>query len=259
MVKPGNPMLEDLDGWQDKVVFPDIEAWDWEGSAAENNQWLEESGKFVQFWIFNGLFERMIAFLDFENAAMALIDEEQEEDVHSFLDAMADFYCKIIRKVAKHFPAVDCIYFHDDWGAQRAPFFSIDTNREMIAPHLKKIVDCCHELGLYFDLHSCGKTEAMAPVMIECGIDMWCGQPLNDKYNLIKTVGDQIFIGMHEPFSGPGARPVPESDEEMYAIINEYLAPVKDTVLEKPFYVANMMPIPRVIEAYKKITSEWFK
>lgn len=259
MVKPGNPMLDDLENWQDYITFPDIEEWDWAGSAEENNEWLEESGKFVEFWIFNGLFERMIAFLDFENAAVALIDEDQEEDVHSFMKAMADFYCKIIRNVAKYFPAVDCIYFHDDWGAQKAPFFSVDTNRKMIAPYMKQIVDCCHENGLYFDLHSCGKTEAMTPVMIECGVDMWCGQPMNDKINLIKTYGDQIFIGMHEPFSGPGAQPIPESDEELYAALEEYLAPVKDTVLEKPFYVANMSPDSRVIQAYKDITAPWFK
>lgn len=256
MVKPGNPLLKNLHDWENFVSFPNIESWDWEGSAVMNNDWLENSGKFVQFWIFTGLFERMISWMDFENAALMLVDEDYEDDVHNVLDKLADLYCDIICHVRKFFPAVDSIYFHDDWGAQRAPFFSPATNREFIAPALKKIVDCCHENDMIFDLHSCGKTELMTPVMIECGVDMWCGQPMNDKVALVEKFGDKIFIGTHEPFSGPKAKPVPDSDEVLYKELEEFLAPFKAT--GKRFYVANMQPIPRVINAYKEITSHWF-
>jgi hypothetical protein len=136
------------------------------------------------------LFERLISFLDFENAAICLIDEEQKEDVHSFFQKLTDFYCTMIDYAAKYFPAIDAVYFHDDWGAQKAPFFSVDTCREMLAPYIRQIVECCHKNGKFFDFHCCGKSEKMAPIMVECGMDMWCGQPINDKISLIQTYGE---------------------------------------------------------------------
>ena len=30
MVEPGTPLLGDMNAWEEKVVWPDIESWDWE-------------------------------------------------------------------------------------------------------------------------------------------------------------------------------------------------------------------------------------
>ena len=40
MVKPGKPMLEDVNDWKEVIKFPDIDSWDWEGSAAMNKDFL---------------------------------------------------------------------------------------------------------------------------------------------------------------------------------------------------------------------------
>lgn len=37
MVRPGKPFLSDANEWYDKLLWPDIESWDLEGSAEENN------------------------------------------------------------------------------------------------------------------------------------------------------------------------------------------------------------------------------
>ena len=42
-------------------------------------------------------------------------------------------------------------HFHDDWGSQRAPFFSLDTCREMLVPYMKRVVESCHKRGILFD------------------------------------------------------------------------------------------------------------
>ena len=71
MVKPGNPKLEDICDWEKVITFPNLDDYDWEGSAAKNAPYLEKNrDKLVETWIFNGLFERLISFLDFENAAL---------------------------------------------------------------------------------------------------------------------------------------------------------------------------------------------
>ena len=72
MVKPGTPLLEDANDWKEKIVFPDIDSWDWEGSAALNKEFLE-SNRFNELMLLNGCwFERLISFMDFEEAAVTI-------------------------------------------------------------------------------------------------------------------------------------------------------------------------------------------
>ena len=87
MVRPGKPFLEDISEWREKVKLPDVDAWDWEGSRSANAELLETDDHVRVMWIFTGFFERLISLLEFENAAVVLIDEEQKEEVHGFLDA----------------------------------------------------------------------------------------------------------------------------------------------------------------------------
>lgn len=247
MVEPGKPFLEDISQWKEKVVFPDIDQWDWEKSAEENREFLN-TDKLVTIWIFNGMFERLISFLDFEAAAVALIDEDQQEDVKELFQALVDFYKKLLDKFAACYH-IDAVFFHDDWGSQRAPFFSLDTCREMLVPYMKQIVDHCHSLGLLFDFHCCGKNESLVPAMIECGMDMWGGQPINDKQKLVAAYGDQILLGAHDPFTP--AHPVPEDDEELYRQVEEFLAPYAASIREKPLFIMNLRPNDRVIQAFR--------
>jgi hypothetical protein len=60
--------------------------------------------------------------MDFAGAAMAIIDEDQEEAILSFFDVQADFYIKLVDKYMEYGnPRI--ISFHDDWGSQMAPSF----------------------------------------------------------------------------------------------------------------------------------------
>lgn len=173
MVRPGNPKVKDIEHWEDYISFPDIEKWDWDRSAKVNKLLFCKELAF-NIWIMNGLFERLISFMDFEDAAVALIDEDQQESVHRLFNQLADLYVNIIEHIKKYFNP-DIIYFHDDWGSQKSPFFSLDVCREMIVPYLKRVIDATHKNGMIFDFHSCGHIESMVPAMIEAGVDIWCG------------------------------------------------------------------------------------
>lgn len=244
MITPGTPpLLDDISEWKEKVVFPDIDSWDWEGSAAENREYLND-GRITNMWIFNGMFERLISFLEFENAAMALIDEDQQDDVKELFQALVEFYKNLIDHFIKYY-GVDIIYFHDDWGSQRSPFFSLATCREMLVPYLKQIVDHCHQNGLLFNFHCCGKNEALVPAMIECGMDIWCGQPLNDKVMLLKEYGDKIFIGVHSPYNPKIPTPAPADDAVLEQQITDFLAPYLPYVKERPIFVMDLRPDDR--------------
>jgi hypothetical protein len=157
MVQPGDPKVKDITQWEKYIAFPDLDKLDWEGSALKNKNYLDDDRP-CNMTIFTGLFERLISFIDFEGAAVALIDEDEQPAVHRLFDRLADFYIDLIKHFKKYYN-VEIITFHDDWGSQRSPFFSTDTWEEMILPYLKRIIDAAHKLGVLFELHSCGMIE----------------------------------------------------------------------------------------------------
>jgi uroporphyrinogen-III decarboxylase len=138
--------------------------------------------------------------MDFENAALAMIDEDLQDGVHRLFDALCVFYDKLIEKFKTYYHA-DILLFHDDWGSQRAPFFSLNTVREMLVPYLSRIVDSCHRRGMYFELHSCGKNEMLVPAMIEAGVDIWSPQEMNDIKMLLDKYGSQLVFGVRAPLA----------------------------------------------------------
>ena len=69
MVKPGAPLLSTMNEWKEKVVWPDIDSWDWEGQKALSREFVADPELAVMPTIYTGYFERMISMMDFEGAA----------------------------------------------------------------------------------------------------------------------------------------------------------------------------------------------
>lgn len=197
MVVPGSPKVKDLSHWEDYITFPDLDSYDWAGCAEHNRAYLEQGGM-ISCWVTNGLFERLISFVDMENALVAMIDEDEQEHVHRLFDRLCDFYADLFAHYKKYFNN-EMFFFHDDWGSQNAPFFSPDTVEEMLVPYLKRIIQSAHDLGCWVEFHSCGKNEMLVPCMIEAGADLWDGQTLNDFERLYSLYGDQIHFQPYAP------------------------------------------------------------
>ena len=145
-----------------------------------------------------------------------MVDSEQQDAVKALFDRLCDMYEEMIDLFIQYYD-MDVFFFHDDWGTQRAPFFSLDLIREMLVPYLKRLVDYCHSKGCCLELHCCGKNELIVPAMIEAGVDAWSGQPINDKDMLFREYGDQFVFGIEFP-------PLPQdaSDEECLKSAKEY-------------------------------------
>jgi|LSQX01.2.fsa_nt_gb hypothetical protein len=199
MVRPGKPTLDDANDWEKVLKFPNIDEWDWAGDAERNKAFLAED-RWNVIWMLNGAyFERLISFMEFQNAVVALIDEDQQDAIHALFTATTEMYKKIIDKVVEYYPQVDCINFHDDWGSQQNPFFSQETAMEMIVPHGKELVSYIHSKGKFADLHACGHIEKRVECFIEMGWDSWSPQPMNDTVKLYEEYGDKIIIGVQVP------------------------------------------------------------
>jgi hypothetical protein len=87
--------------------------------------------------------------MDFAPAAMALIDEEQRGAVKELFQAMTDFACKVVDKICEYWPMLAGFNIHDDWGAQKAPFFSEETAYELFVPFMRQLTDHIHSNGRY--------------------------------------------------------------------------------------------------------------
>ena len=202
MVRPGTPLLKDANDWERVLKFPDIDSWDWAGSAQRNRQMFEENKDYFQgIILLNGfLFERLISFMDFEGAALAIIDEDQKEAVKAMCTAILErVYFPYLDHIKKYYPLINRVFLHDDWGGQRAPFFSLHTVREMFVPIMRRFADRCEELGLVFELHSCGLNEMLVPGYIEGGVKTWNGMDINNKKMLYEQYGDKIILGVDPP------------------------------------------------------------
>lgn len=249
--RPGNPLLSDANEWYEKVKFPtkeDIDSWDWEGCKRNSEKNLREPYMWEPV-ICTGYFERLISFMDFEEAAVAIIDEDQQDAIKDLFDHLSDLYIMLIDKYREVFPGkIGAVCLHDDWGHQRGIFFSPNTVREMIIPYMKKVTDYCHSLGIYTECHSCGKNDPLIPCYIEAGFDMLECQPLLDFDTLVPKYGDKLKMHVSPDVPEAGA-----PEEEYRAAARSFIDKVssygKPVIMEG--YYSNPMTAEFFEEIYK--------
>ncbi|MDR1821385.1 MAG: methyltransferase [Oscillospiraceae bacterium] len=217
MVRPGKPFLEDISEWKEKVVFPDIDKWDWEGAAKANNGTYLQPDNFNVVWFQTGFYERLISLLDFEGAVLAVFDEDSQADVHEFFDKLTDLYIRIFDKYLTYFDHIHAVYFHDDWGSQKETFFSPSVAEEMIVPYMKRITEFLHSKGIFAELHSCGQLYKQVPNMIKAGWDAWGPQTMNDSYKIYDDYGDKIIIAVTPQGLPENFAKLPEEEQRKYA------------------------------------------
>lgn len=216
MVKPGAPLITDASEFRNKIVWPDVDSWDWEGNSAANREFLaSSSNKMISMLFFNGFFERLISLMDFEGAIIALVDKEQKEYVKEFLERLTNTYIKIFDKLFEYYPEIGAFCVHDDWGSEQTSFFSPAVAEEMLVPFMKKLVDHVHAHGKIADLHSCGNIINQVPNFIAAGWDSWSPQEMNDTAKIYDLYGDKILISVMPDGFDPET--TSEEDQRVYA------------------------------------------
>lgn len=219
MVRPGQPLMEDVNDWKEFIKLPNVTEWDWEG-AAKANEALVNGERAMAWTMLNGfMFERLISFMEFEGAAMAIIDEDQVDAVKELLDKITtEVYIPYLECIAKYFPTVKMIWVHDDWGTQRSPFFSLAACMDVLVPNMQKFVAKAHELGFFVQFHSCGANEMLVDAYKATGVDMWQGMGnINDFNKVYKTSGLCVAVTLPETANNPEL-----TDEEAEAIAKAF-------------------------------------
>ena len=199
IVRPGTPLLEDIADWREVIKIPDIDQWDWAADAEKDKidtRFTLQTSLVNGFW-----FERLISFMDFMPAAIALIDEDATDEIKALFQATTDLGCRVIDKICEYWPALDEINIHDDWGAQKAPFFSMEVAYELFVPYMKQLTDHIHSKGRVATLHSCGHNEERVQCYIDGGFDQWQPQTMNNIHKLYEEYGDKmVFIVWPDEF-----------------------------------------------------------
>ena len=217
IVRPGKPFMADVNEWKEKIIFPDIDKWDWEGEAEANK--IDTRRSFQAGFVNGFWFERLISFMDFLPAAMALIDEDQTDAIKALFEATTNFAMKVVDKFCEYWPALDGFSIHDDWGSQKAPFFSQETAYELFVPYMRALTDHIHSKGRYATLHSCGHNFMRVQCFIDGGFDAWEPQAMNDTHGLYEQFGDKIVIAVMPDRFDPNTT----SDDDMRAAARNFV------------------------------------
>lgn len=195
-------VLEEIEDWRDVLTFPDFSREDWEANAKADGVDQFDPDKANYYMIDQGLFERLHSLMGFENAMCAMIAEPEE--VGELFDRLTDMKLEMLEILAKYYH-LDVVNYMDDWGTQNSLFFSPETWRELIRPRMARIVDKCHELGMKFELHSCGKIERLIPEIAELGVDCLQCMGINDIAAAKKVTGSSMAYMVsptYQKFSG---------------------------------------------------------
>lgn len=225
-VEPGFIVLDDIANWRN-LEWPDVEAWPWKEYADKYNKAYKDDDRIKNGVILSGYFERLIAMMSFEEAAVALI--EDPEEVSAFFEKLTDLNIKIADHYIDDF-GCESILIHDDWSAQRSPFFSLETCMEVIEPHLKRLVDHVHEKGVLFTLHSCGNGEKLIPAMKAAGVDGWQAQiaaiDMDSTYEAI----DGAFIFEAHSMDIPDDLVGKDLEDYLYKVLKKYNIPHRSCI-----------------------------
>ena len=192
--KPGCFLLNEdmICEWKDVIKFPDPAAYHWEQDAKEQLEGVNREQMLVDYGDGNGPFERLAAFMGFENALIAMAEEP--EAVEEVLTAITDFKLACLEYVAKYYRP-DTYTLYDDVATQSCTFMSPETYRKLIKPQHTRIVKKVKELGMIPILHCCGHAEALVQDFMEEGFAAWASvQPCNDIAGILKSYGDRFCI-----------------------------------------------------------------
>jgi len=247
IVHPGAPLLKNANDWPEVIKFPNLDEIDWQSEAnnAKMDPRFSNQMSFVNgFW-----FERLISFMDFAQAAVALVDEDQQDAIKALFAASTDFACKLVDKFCEYFPALDGFNIHDDWGAQKNPFFSNEIAYDLFVPFMRQLTDHIHSKGRYATLHSCGNVEKRVQCFIDGGIDQWDPQPMNDTQALYEGFGDKIVISVVPDYFDPEKTSEEEQRARARAHVDKFYKPGKPSALGH--YAGATMTEAFRLEAYE--------
>jgi uroporphyrinogen decarboxylase len=92
------------------------------------------------------------------------------EEMQDFLRRWTDYHIEVARRSVA--AGADIVFIEDDYGYDDKPLMSMRMWKEFTMPHLKRLVDASHEMGVPVCLHSCGFQMSFLDSYVGIGIDL---------------------------------------------------------------------------------------
>jgi len=117
------------------------------------------------------LFERMHFLRGFDTLLMDMVTEPDE--FKRLAEWVVQYQEQTIAYLAAHFKGrVQALRCTDDLGTQLNSIMSPAQFRELLKPYYARVAALCHQHGLHFWLHACGKIDGLLDDLIEAGLDV---------------------------------------------------------------------------------------
>jgi uroporphyrinogen decarboxylase len=171
-----NP-LADMDiGRLKAYVFPDPDdPGRFEGLAERARDYFENTDKAVTACSASSgqVFDLGQYLLGTENFLVGLYTEPAYMEL--LIDKLTDYLLRLnLNYLEPIAPYIEWVEFSSDFGAQNAPFISVDMFREWFAPSYSKLFGAIKHRWPHMKifLHSCGSVFDLIDEFIECGVDI---------------------------------------------------------------------------------------
>jgi hypothetical protein len=157
------------------------------GDALTRNiaAWTERVDSYVDdFPVFGSVcevYEYLWRMIGTENSLYWML--EDPDRYKAIVDKVGDFIVKLCKsQIEAGKGRLTGMYIWGDVAYRNGMLFNPQTWREVFKPHVKRIIDVCHENGLLVIYHGCGNAMPIYEDMIEIGLDAY--NPLECKADL---------------------------------------------------------------------------
>lgn len=187
-------IVKDITSWRDYVEMPDPDQTDWEALFAREGIQPDRENRFIMLKDGFGLWERAFSMVPIVDLLCDL--KLEPEACEEFFSAVADYKIKLHNYYIRHYRP-DALCMHDDYGTGQGLFMSPDTWRELIKPHLKRVIDNVTSQGVIYEHHCCGMLAPIAEEIADMGADAWENvHVVNNPYKCKQEFGNKLaFIG----------------------------------------------------------------
>lgn len=214
MPEPNKFMFEDIAEWKEHIHFPDVDSLGIEEAAKIELTDVNRDEVVINVYSPTGLFERLAAFMGFENTLCSLV--EDPDSSRKFFEAFADYKIACINRFIDAYQP-DMITYFDDLATANGLFMSPAVYRSVIKPAHKRIVEAVTSRGVIFSQHTCGKCEKIIEDYVEMGAKVWSSAQIsNDLEEIMDKYKGRLIVEGGWDSSGPASY-IGASTEEVVA------------------------------------------
>jgi uroporphyrinogen decarboxylase len=147
--------------------WPHPDVLDYSGLAAQCRRWDDRA----LLYGFADVWQRPALVRGWEGMFVDMI--ERPEWVHFLARKFTDFYKEDYRRAAEATQGrIDLYLVISDLGSQSGPLISLGMFRQFVAPYVKEMCDCIHQLGAKVLYHSCGRIRPFIADLMCAGVDV---------------------------------------------------------------------------------------